>query len=360
MARIEGKVTFIEGALPGELVELEYQKRRKDFDEARCVRVLEPHALRAVPPCPHYGICGGCNLQHAAISLQREMKQGVVHDLFRRLARIALPESWPMHGGSPWGYRHRARFVKGTQGWGFRRAQSHEILPIRSCPVLCDALNQAICQFPDLPSGSELQVFVDTQGQWKFWHTGMAGHIADTQFIALKEKVVQADAQVFFQSNMELAPMLLDAVLGELARIPNRRLAVDLFSGVGVFASFLQDHFDQVVAVEWNEGCLRHARNNLGKHCVFHSSSAEDYLHSQNPGSVDLLVVDPPRAGLSPEVRQALTISRPSCMVYVSCDPVTLARDVGEFVRNGFKLERIEAFDFYPQTDHLEMLAVLR
>lgn len=361
MARIDGKVTFIEGALPGERVEIAYQKQKKDFDEARCVRVLEPHASRVAPACPLYEQCGGCNMQHASIDLQRQLKRDVVNDLFRRMAKQTLPENWVMHGGKEWGYRQRVRFIKGSQAWGFRRAESHQIVPIASCPVLCDALNAGIAKLPALPQQTELQVFADTQGQLGLYHKDQNRPNPTLQSIQILGKTIVADARVFFQSNFEMMPALVQSVLDVIPKGSNANaLAVDLFSGVGVFAAFLQDHFERVIAVEWNEGCLAHARANLGKNCEFHSASAETYLGAQVPQGIDFLVVDPPRAGLSPEVRKALIQAHPKRMVYVSCDPVTLARDTGEFVRNGFTLESVQGFDFYPQTDHLEMMAVFR
>lgn len=359
ITRIDGKIAFVDGALPGETVEFEFTKRKKDFDEGICTQVVQAHTQRVSPPCPLYGKCGGCNLQHASIDLQRQLKKQVVQDLFRRMAKVNLPEDWPLHGGSPWGYRHRARFVRGARGWGFRQASSHDILPISACPVLCKDINDSIVTLPKLPHGTELQVFVDSNHQLSYWHDGMDASKLAPQQVRILERNIQTDSKVFFQSNLELSPVLVNSVLQQIPKEGKRQLAVDLFSGVGVFAAFLQDHFEQVIAAEWNEGCLKHAKNNLGPNCTFHSSSAEDYLRNQNPGQIDFLVVDPPRAGLSPEVRAALIQAHPHRIAYVSCDPVTLARDVAEFLRNGFQMEKVEAFDFYPQTDHLEMLVTL-
>jgi 23S rRNA (uracil1939-C5)-methyltransferase len=359
-ARVDGKVTFIDGALPGELVEVEILKRRKDFDEARVLRVLEPNPGRVDPPCPHYARCGGCNLQHAGIDLQRLIKRQVVNELFGRIAKIPLPSDWPLHGGEPLGYRRRARFVQGSRGWGFREEGSHAVEPVRSCPVLCSPLQKILETLPVLARDSEVQCFADSTEAVGIWNQDKPNSSLPIQIIKILGKPLQADARVFFQSNFEMAEVLVSAVRDELVHHPGAgKFSVDFFSGVGVFAAFLQDHFERVVAVEWNPGCLAHARKNLGSRCEFMSESAEEFLAGQIPQSLDFLVVDPPRSGLSPEVRQALLQARPRRMAYVSCDPATLARDVGEFVRNGWKLERLDGFDFYPQTDHLEMLAVL-
>jgi len=360
LARVDGKVVFIKGALPGELVSFEYTRQRKDFSEARVLEILEAHPGRVKPACAHYGRCGGCNMQHASIALQRELKRQVVEDHFRRMAKCPLPENWPLHGGSPWGYRQRVRFVRGHSHWGFRQASSHDVEPIRNCPVLCPALQNALPKLPAMPRESEIQAFAPSaEAAPVLWQKFMSDAQVQSVQVPLNGRLLSADARVFFQSNLEQLPTLLNAVLAQVALCAKHDFAVDLFSGVGVFAAFLQDHFRKVLAVEWNPGCLLHAKKNLQERCEFYSQSAEDYLHSKTPGSIDLLVVDPPRAGLSPEVRKALLQAKPTRLVYVSCDPVTLARDVGEFIRNGWSLHHAEGFDFYPQTEHMEMMVVL-
>ena len=361
LARIDGKVVFIKGALPGELVSIEFTRQRKDFSEAKVLAILEAHAQRVKPECEHYGRCGGCNLQHASIELQRELKRQVVEDHFRRMAKCSLPANWILHGSSPWGYRQRVRFVRGRSYWGFRQASSHDIEPIRNCPVLSPALQKIIPQLPVLERESEIQAFAPSaQAIPVLWEKSMVDAQVQAVQVPVNGRLLYADARVFFQSNLEQLPVLLNAVLAQVEYCGRRERAVDLFSGVGVFAAFLLDHFQKVLAVEWNPGCLQHARKNLQNRCEFISSSAEDFLHSMAPGSIDLLVVDPPRVGLSPDVRKALLQAKPTRLIYVSCDPVTLARDVGEFVRNGWALLHAEGFDFYPQTEHLEMMVVLK
>ena len=359
LARIDGKVIFVEGALPGELVEIEMLRTRKDFGEARLVRVQEAHSERVVPACPHYNRCGGCNLQHASIGLQRELKRQVVEDLFRRMAKTTLPQDWVIQGGNPWKYRRRARFVQGKKGLGFHQENSHNVEVISECPVLCDPLQTLLSQASRVAVGEELQAFADSLDAVGLWNRDFTDAQLSTQKVDIMNRSIVCDARVFFQSNLELVPSLVQSVLRIVDTCVYPKLAVDLFSGVGVFAKFLQEHFAKVIAVEWNPGCLVHARKNVGENCEFISSSAEDYLAKLDVHSIDLLVVDPPRAGLSPEVRKALLQARPQRIAYVSCDPVTLARDVGEFVRNGWELKSAEGFDFYPQTDHLEMLVVL-
>ena len=358
LARIEGKVAFVSGALPGERVECSLVRKHKDYDELAVVEILEKHPQRQEPPCPYYASCGGCNLQHAALSLQREIKRQVLEDLFLRMAKINCPTGWILQDGEGWGYRHRVRWVRGAQGWGFRSEGSHSVTAVQHCPVLCAALQAEMGKLPHLPEGAEVQAFADTQGNVGLWGRDFPSPLKDQQ-VQLLGRSLWMDSRVFFQSNLEQLPPLITAVMEEARNLESRNLAVDLFSGVGVFASFLQDLFFQVNAVEWNPGCLRHARRNLGPNCHFVSASAEDSLSQLAPGKIDFLVVDPPRSGLSHVVRTALCKAAPCRMAYVSCDPVTLARDLGFFVCNRWKILRLEGFDFYPQTSHLETLAVL-
>lgn len=359
IARLDGKIVFVDGALPGEEVEIEILKSRKDFAEAKVMRILQKHPLRIEPTCKHYGQCGGCNLQHASIELQRTLKKQVVEDLFRRQARIPLNADWPLHGGQEWAYRGRVRFVQTPKGLGFRAEGSNQTLRLSECPVLRHPIQKALQQSHNIAVGEELQLLEAPSGTLGAWQK-KSSQKPKVQYAELLGKKISCDAQVFFQANVEMTEVLLQQVLLQIERHMGPRLfAVDLFSGVGVFAAFLQDYFPKVVAVEWNEGCLEHAKRNLQSQVEFYSKSAEEFLEKQPPANVDFLIVDPPRAGLSPSVKQALIQAHPKKMLYVSCDPVTLARDVGELVRAGFTLENVQGFDFYPQTDHLEMMVVL-
>lgn len=357
IARSQGKIIFVEGALPGETVQVKVVKSKKDFAQAQVRKVLEPSPHRVTPACPLYGICGGCNLQHASIEGQREFKIQVAADAFKRIAKIDLPAPLTISGGAPWAYRSRARFHQSPQQkWGFLRAQSQQVVPVERCPLLTAGLQKAWPQLVAPQKAEQMQLWEGTD-RISAWDTQRSTQApaAHTQIL---HKTLRADASVFFQSNLAMTEVLLERFLHHLPSSGGR--AIDLFSGVGVFAAFLEEHFSQVQAVERDAGCLAHARTNLRSNTEFVSAPAETWLTAKSSRHADLLVVDPPRTGLPADLRATLLAARPRNMIYVSCDPVTLARDAGELVRAGWELQALEAFDFYPQSHHLEMLAVFK
>ena len=422
MARLEdGRVCFVAGALPGELCKVRLTFQKKDFTKGRVVDVLEPSPDRVKPLCPLYGKCGGCSLQHLASEKQAEYLEKVERENFRRLAHAELPEDFAIHTGNAWGYRNRARVVfRGNFGYdgaanregsanracfGFRGEESNNIVPFEKCPVLTDGLNEFL-RGPAatlLAGGSnrnssgrrdiDVNIFDNGKGEISFFYPGMRKSEFDTHAVSHVEiagREIEADASVFFQSNLGLLPELVNAVRkavddGFASGKATNDWLIDLFSGVGFFACILQDKFKKITTVEREEGCLKHAKVNLSVPAPFLKDSAasrndaasrncaksrapeienisapaEDWLLENVVDVPATLIVDPPRTGLPKEALEAIIKSSVNRLIYVSCDPVTLARDYAKFAEAGFALSHAEGFAFYPQTPHLEMMFVL-
>lgn len=315
--------------MPGELVEVEITEQKKDFAKSVVSKILEPHEKRRTPPCPYYGKCGGCNAQHAEFELQKEILREIVFDLFLRTAKLNLPQNFEIHSGAEWGYRHRAQFFQ----HGFLKRGSNTAVPIEKCLVLSDNLNMKLKE-----------------------NSNQKKHYAfDNQTEKLLGKHIHADETVFFQSNLELLPKLLHFVKEAAGE---GSVLFDIFSGVGLFSAFLQDKFESVIAIEENENCLKFAEKNLNANCKFYAESAEKFFAKN---SLDLnnacAIIDPPRPGLTNGLCNTLCKAKFQKLIYVSCNPATLARDTRKFLNAGYKLANIHGFAFYPQTFHLEMMA---
>ena len=416
MARLEdGRVCFVAGALPGELCKVHLTFQKKDFSRGRVVEVIEPSPDRVKPLCPLYGKCGGCSLQHLASEKQAEYLEKVERENFRRLAHAELPEDFVIHTGDAWGYRNRARVVfRGNVGgcggnsggdtdsanrdglanrsgsvngarFGFRGEESNNIVPFENCPVLTDALNEflrgpaAALISEGLAGGSknasgrgdsrrlprelDVNIFDNGKGEISFYYPGMRKSDFDDHAISVVEiagRQIEADASVFFQSNLGLLPELVEAVRkavddGLASGKATNDWLIDLFSGVGFFACILQDKFKKITTVEREEGCLKHAKVNLSKPCEEIpasagmtkcssagmtnsvenvSASAEDWLVENVVDVPATLIVDPPRTGLPKEALTAIVKSSVNRLIYVSCDPVTLARDYAKFTED--------------------------
>ncbi|MDR3000376.1 MAG: TRAM domain-containing protein [Fibromonadaceae bacterium] len=319
-----GSVCFVEGALPGESVEIEIIEQKKDFAKANIVKILEPNLKRRTPPCPYYGKCGGCNAQHAEFELQIEVLKQIVFDLFLRTAKINLPQNFEIHHGSEWSYRYRAQIFAN----GFLMRGSNVAIPIEKCMVLSENLNKKI---------KETSLAKKT-------------YLFDNQSEKFLGKHIHADESVFFQSNLELLPKLIEEVSKAAGK---GELLFDIFSGVGLFSAFLQNQFERVIAIEQNPLCQKFAEKNLGKNCEFYAMDAEEW--SDFSGCV---LIDPPRTGITNKLCDTLCKNKPNKLIYISCNPATLARDTRKFLNAGYTLTNIQGFAFYPQTFHLEMMAV--
>ena len=385
MARLpDGRVCFVQGGLPGELCQVEILQNKKDFTRGRVIKITEKSVDRAEPKCPLYGKCGGCSLQHLESSAQAACSALVERENFRRIAHVELPEDFKIHTGPAWGYRNRARVViarakSGKVSYGFRMQKSNGIIPFANCPVLTPELNAFLKEnaakiFEESmkastrpPRNFELDVnlFDNGAGKVSYFYKGMPAADFEKNAVSVVEiagKKIRSDASVFFQSNLSLLPELVTAVQnavdeGIACGEASDAWLIDLFSGVGFFAAILKDKFKKITTVERDEGCLKHADFNLSADNV--SAPAEDWLAENVVDVPATLIVDPPRTGLPPTALEAIVKSSVNRLIYVSCDPVTLARDFSRFRDAGFALKKAEGFAFYPQTPHLEMLFVL-
>lgn len=379
MARLpDGRICFVQGALPGELCKVLLTFSKKDFTRGKAVEIIEPSADRVKPACPLYGKCGGCSLQHLDPAKQIQYMEQVERENFKRLAHAELPEDFKIHFGNPWGYRNRARvvFCNGKDGQGafaFRGQESNDLVPFKNCPVLTTALNEFLDGAGrELCLGNrnarELNVFDNGSGDVSYFYRGMPAEEFRRNSVSVVDicgRKIESDASVFFQSNLSLLPELVESVRravddGIESGDASDEWLIDLFSGVGFFAALLQDKFKRVTTVEREEGCLKHAKVNLaGARCENVSAPAEDWLSNHVVDVPATLIVDPPRTGLPTEALEAIVASSVNRLIYVSCDPVTLARDYAKFASAGFALKHAEGFAFYPQTPHMEMMFVL-
>ena len=384
LARLpDGRVCFVRGGLPGERCRVELTMGKKDFARGRVVEVLEKSADRVQPRCPLYGKCGGCSLQHLDSAKQVPYLERVERENFKRIAHEELPADFVIHQGEPWGYRNRARvvYLGGRDGhcrFGFRKQESNGVVAIESCPVLTPGLNDFLknAKSSEIFKGLnriqrdlELNLFDDGTGRVAYYYRGMPEarkRESSVSCVKIGAKQIMSDASVFFQSNLSLLPRLVQSVReavdeGIASGAASDEWLIDLFSGVGFFAALLQDKFKRITTVERDGLCLQYAKVNLSAADSVEkvSAPAEEWLVKNVVDIPATLIVDPPRTGLPPEALGAIVKSSVNRVIYVSCDPVTLARDFAKFRQAGFALKRAEGFAFYPQTPHLEMMFVL-
>jgi 23S rRNA (uracil1939-C5)-methyltransferase len=410
----DGESAFVPFVLPGELVEIEIRQQKKSFEEASLLRVLKASKDRVQPTCIHFGECGGCHYQHSEYSEQLRMKVSILQETLEHAGLQSLPVI-QSHAASPWAYRNRVRLrleeVDSAMRVGYNRRGTNEFLAIQECPITAPLLWHA--------AQSLLQVTTEspTARRWlsnaievEFFTTGDEKKLQMTVLVrkdqpgltslcehmrqlvpelvgagsallklsgpqrqikkprpleswgtqGLSYRVGNEDYWVsrggFFQVNR----FLIDELIRIVATNRQGLLAWDLYAGVGLFSRALTKGFHQVTAVEAAGADLISSFKGAGRHAV--ESTTVEFLRKaviqrERP---QVVVMDPPRAGVGAEVCSLLArVSAPE-IVYVSCDPVTLARDLKMLVDVGYKLEELHLVDLFPQTFHLETIVVLR
>jgi 23S rRNA (uracil1939-C5)-methyltransferase len=377
LARHQGRVIFIPATLPGEKVLGRFLESKKDFARAELIEVQVASPMRVEPVCPVAGICGGCDWQHIDYSEQLRQKVALTEDALRRTGGLSFPDL-TIESGKPLGYRNRIQIHRDDAGRaGFLAKGSHNIVPVNTCPVAHAGLDSLFQSAPPIPVSPRKNVGLPSGSRFPAWAHSLpnqggdflvSGEVESNQPDAIEpgfsvkilDRTLHFDLQCFFQSNLEmlakLIPFALDGLKG--------RLAMDLYCGVGLFGAFLQDKFAQIIAVEENPIALDYARRNIGPGHIFLPGKLEDLIlvgsTEFSQADPEVIIVDPPRPGLDSVVRDFLIEKGPSQVIYVSCNPVTMARDLKILLAGGFILDDLRLFDFYPQTSHIEAVAKLQ
>ncbi|TAL12944.1 MAG: 23S rRNA (uracil(1939)-C(5))-methyltransferase RlmD [Nitrospirae bacterium] len=407
---------FVQGVLPGEDVRVELGRVRKGYAEGRLLDIVKPSPDRTPPPCPVYGRCGGCQLQHANAAAQLELKRAILQETLARvggLTDVAVP---PL-AASPeaYGYRSRARLAVaapsgGTPSLAYFEEGSHRPVLIAQCPLLAPRLNEAVAHLNQSLAGSRamaallqevrLGLSVTTgeivlqyqaercaRAQAEAWfervRTGFAGVKGQVMIAgrgASHRRWTDGDATLtedvgglrlrcsdrsFVQANWKLNAVLGGAVAAwaREGRGDAPLRVLELYAGIGNFGLVLAREGALVTFVEGNAAALADARynarvNHVGR-CRFRSESAEAFLAGGEPGEYDLVLMDPPRTGLSKEALAGLVHLNPGRILYLSCDPPTLARDLRALQEAGYRVTRLQGYDMFPQTTHIETLVEL-
>ncbi len=403
-AALSSPVIFVRHALPGERVRAVVTQTTSRFARADAVQILSPSADRVPPPCPHArpGGCGGCDWQHASPAAQRALKAAVVRQQLRRIAGIEQEVTVEALPGDEagLGWRTRVKFaVRGDGVAGLRRHRSHEVMEIGSCPIahpLVAAagatdrtwLGASSVEVAAAPGSGERAIIVSGSSPLARIaaetlpaqpDTVLSGRTVLRGTGHLRQRAAGRDWRVsaagFWQVHPGAADALTAAVLGELRPQPGD-VALDLYCGAGLFAGVLAEAVGpsgRVIGIEADAAAVRDARHNLRATpwARVHRGDAATMLARNGLSGGSLAVLDPPRTGIDRRVigllsapdpagdRRGSQTARVRRIAYVSCDPATMARDIGVFRASGWVLEALRGFDAFPMTHHVECLATL-
>nr|WP_321294860.1 TRAM domain-containing protein [uncultured Sphaerochaeta sp.] len=359
----EGKRLFIPETLQGELVEARIVQQKAGYALGEVTSIIEASEERIHPPCPYWGICGGCDFQYAHSDAQGRIKEQIVLDNLVRLGSLDLETIGvePVETGPAFGYRNRVRFHVdlGTRQVGFLGKKTNTLVPITSCMVLCDALNALLADPQPLFAAARKLMFANRKGKGGYLEVPVFA--SDSKLSFFGEEVVATvghrqfivSSEVFFQSNPYLLPSLGEYVAAHAFG----DVVMDLYSGVGTFSAFLEQEGRHLIAVERQKQCLDMARRNVGN-CEYYTQAVEEWAKGRSV-QVDTVVVDPPRTGLDETLPSLIASWKPKRVIYVSCNSVTLGRDLQRFASEGYTVRKVKVFDLYPQTFHHEVVAIL-
>lgn len=406
LARHDGQTIFVPFVLPEERVRVRAVERKRKFVRARLEELLEPSPLRAAPRCPHFTLCGGCHYQHIPYEQQLDYKEEILRETLRRLGRIEWIGPVARHASPAYGYRNRAQWKARAAGggerrvlFGYNRAGSGALVGVRACPILAPRLERAMQSLAALVADGaldeslrEAEAFTDAAGERLMVTAAFSRFAPSADELAevLRSALGAADSLLLFDAGRDRFALygpgwisydaagasyrvghlsffqvnrhLVDAMAAAVAAEARGGLAVDLFAGVGLFSVPLARAFERVAAVEANPAAARDLEENLKPHANARAVTAEagDYLAALDEPP-DLVVLDPPRAGLDAAVRTHLARLAPPRIHYLSCDPATLARDLAELAgpSGGWRIAAVEMFDVFPQSFHIETLVRL-
>ena len=409
MGHADGTAVFVPFVLPGETVAVHLAEQKKKFARGRVEKLITPSPERVPAPCPYFTRCGGCHYQHLPYEAQLQYKKEILLETLSRLGGPAL-RGWAgpvgVHGSPPFGYRNRAqwkarRAAADAAAIGYLEAGTQTLCPVERCPILSPRLEETLARLRELLATREIpatlvetEAFVDDRDERLLLSASFAD-LAGATAQALGERLRAALPPVeslllhdasrdrfdlfgpgflryhaagrsyrvghlsFFQVNR----FLVDELALRSTAGARGRLALDLYAGVGLFSLLLAESFERVAAAEANPAATRDLEENIwaapaGGRIEARTQQAEEFL-ARFQGRPDLVLLDPPRSGISELVRARLAALGAEEIRYVSCDPATLARDLAG-LSAAYDVAEIELFDLFPQSFHLETLVRLR
>jgi 23S rRNA (uracil1939-C5)-methyltransferase len=382
----DGKAVFVPFVLPAEIVEARIIEEKKGYALAELIKVVKSHPQRIIPRCTHFLVCGGCHYQHIPYDLQQQFKKAIFIEQLNRIAGIEAPvvkEIIPFH--KEWAFRNSLQFRLSTNGkLCFSDFYRNEPFEVSECHLPMAEIGSFWPQIefdPDarierievrqnldgdlmlILRGSEKELpEMETEAPVSIVHLGKSDQVVmagdDHLMMRVKDKNFKVSAGSFFQTNLEGASILVDIVRETVTKFKSRSI-MDVYCGVGLFSAFLAESVDQIIGIESSPSACEDFTVNLDEYdnISLYQGKAENILSSINE-KPDCVIVDPPRSGLQRETTQAILDKSSQLLIYVSCNPSTLARDAKYLIEAGYILESSTLVDMFPQTFHIESVNI--
>lgn len=384
----DGRTIFVPFGIVGEKVRVEVIEEKRNFARGKIAEILTPSPLRIHPSCPHFTICGGCHYQHLAYTDQLNLKQRIVINQLERIGKIVNPPVMKIVASpSEWNYRNTVQFHLSPAGKiGYQRAGRTSVVEITECHLPLESINALWPQLEFDPaleisrvsirSGIEDELLLGMESKshqtpefevdfpLSVVFMGAEGNVLlsgeDYSMMRVLEQDFRVSADAFFQVNIGTAEKMIAHIPESIAKHQFEHI-VDAYCGVGLFSAFLAPHCKQLTGIELSESACNDYAVNLDAfdHVSLYMGAVEQVLPALDI-KPDLVLLDPPRAGLDPRAMEGLIKAAPAQIIYISCDSATLARDLNRLLAAGYELESVTPFDLFPQTYHVECVANLR
>jgi 23S rRNA (uracil1939-C5)-methyltransferase len=384
----DGRTIFVPFGIVGEKVRAEVIEEKRNFARGKIAEILTPSPLRIQARCPHFTICGGCHYQHLAYADQLNLKQRIVINQLERIGKIVNPAVMPIVASpTEWNYRNTVQFHLSPAGKiGYQRAGRTSVVEITECHLPLESINALWPQLEFDPtleisrvsirSGVDDELLLGLESKshqtpefevdfpLSVVFMGAEGNVLlsgeDYSMMHVLEHDFRVSVDSFFQVNTDTAEKMATHVLQMMEGHQFDHI-VDAYCGVGLFSAFLAPNCKQLTGIELSESACNDYAVNLDAydHVSLYMGAVEQVLPALDI-KPDLVLLDPPRAGLDPRAMEGLIKAAPAQIIYISCDPATLARDLNRLLAAGYELESVTPFDFFPQTYHVECIANLR
>ncbi|NIP38430.1 MAG: 23S rRNA (uracil(1939)-C(5))-methyltransferase RlmD [Candidatus Dadabacteria bacterium] len=401
LVRTEDKVVFVKGGVPGDELSVNITEEKKSFDIAEIDEILKPSEYRVEPECEYFGNCGGCKWQHIDYEYQLRAKEQIIKESLERIAGIADCHAEPIIASSNrYDYRGRVMLhvdtIRGKHVVGFKEEKSDDLVPVSHCKISLQNISELIkkiSKFLGKYNAKTLpidKVFVSDFGSIPALTLSPKRNSSPEGLVKLyyylKERIQGADISldgkdeksfefkvlgikyisspsVFAQANSDINEKLIKTLL-KWADLKKEENVLDLYCGYGNFSLHLARKAKYVLGIDSNKKAIRfaikNAKLNSVRNCRFEDWDVKKYLQRHKPAEgLDLVVLDPPRTGAKEIIKSVISLD-PKKILYVSCNPTTLARDLKELISAGYKFKKIQPFDMFPQTFHIESLTLLQ
>ncbi|MBM4143250.1 MAG: class I SAM-dependent RNA methyltransferase [Lentisphaerae bacterium] len=365
VGRVDGMAVFVPFTIDGERVRARVVKTARRYAAAEPVAVEVASPMRVTPPCPAFGRCGGCQLQHIAYPRQLALKKRALGEIMRRIGGVAdAPAADLPPAPRPYGYRNRIT-LHGRGPYGFVGTDNRSIVPVTRCEIAAEGINRRLAAPGAGAAETRGDLVLRCDGHGNVWSYGTRDRARAVIEERVLDKRLRVPLNAFFQVNVPVAEQIAAALDAALAASECSVLA-DAYCGAGLFTLLLAGRVERAIGIERSPEAVRAAQANARAlklpHCRFRAAPAEQALGpalAPLPMERTCLLLDPPRAGCGDKVLAAIASSRPRMLIYLSCNPPVLARDARRLTETGYRLRNLLPFDMFPQTAHFEAVALL-